>query len=52
MSEFQNSNLTPWGYMIDAQTLPDFLTAQEYNNFTGNKFTGDVRITANIPSAT
>ena len=52
MSEFQNGNLTPWGYMIDAQTLPDFLTAQEFNNFTGNKFTGDVRITANIPSAT
>ena len=51
MSEFEHGNLTPWGYIIDAQTLPDLLTVTEFNNFTGNKFTGDTRITANIPSA-
>ncbi len=52
MSEFEHGNPTPWGYIIDAETLPDFLTASEYNSFTGNKFAGDSRITATIPSAT
>lgn len=52
MSEFQHPQQTPWGYIIDAETLPDFITETEFNNFTGNKFSGDVRIAANIPSAT
>lgn len=51
MSEFENRNLTPWGYIVDSATIPDFITAQEFDNFTGNKFHGDVRISANIPSA-
>lgn len=51
MSEFTNRNLTPWGYVVDAQTLPDFLTVDEFNAFTGNKFQGDPRIAASIPGA-
>ena len=51
MSEFEHGNLTPWGYILDAETLPDFLTVAEFNSFTGNKFAGDTRISANIPSA-
>lgn len=51
MSEFEHEQLTPWGYMIDAETLPDLLTVAEFNASTGNKFQGDVRIPANIPSA-
>lgn len=52
MSEFEHGQQTPWGYIIDAETLPDFITAEEFNAFTGGKFTGDTRISANIPSAT
>ena len=52
MCEFEHGQQTPWGYIIDTETLPDFITPEEFNSFTGNKFAGDVRITANIPSAT
>lgn len=53
MSEFTNPNQTPWGYVIDSQTLPDFITVTEFSNFTNGKFgTTDTRITSNIPSAT
>ena len=53
MSEFQNGNLTPWGYIIDSQSLPDFITSTEFSNYTNGKFgTTDTRISANIPSAT
>ena len=53
MSEFQNGNLTPWGYIIDSQSLPDFITTTEFSNYTNGKFgTTDTRISANIPSAT
>lgn len=52
MSEFQHPNLSPWGYTYDAETLPDFLTTQEFSNFTNGKFgTTDTRISANIASA-
>lgn len=51
MSEFLHPQLTPWGYIVDAATLPDFINATEFNNFTANKFAGDSRITSNIPSA-
>ena len=44
---------TIWGYTLTtATTLTDFLTVQEFNAFTANKFTGDVRIQPNIHSAT
>ena len=44
---------TSWGYKLtDAESLTDFLTVSEFNTFTGNRFTGDVRIEPNIHSAT
>lgn len=52
MSEFTNPNPTPWGYIVDAETIPDLLTADEFNNFTASKYAGDSRVTANIQSAT
>ena len=52
MSEFTHGKLSPWGYIIDAQTLPDFINVSEFNLYTGGKFVGDSRIDKNIPSAT
>ena len=53
MSEFLHPNLSPWGYTYDAETLPNFLTTQEFSNFTNGKFgTTDTRIASNITSAT
>lgn len=52
MSEFEHGKLSPWGYIIDAETLPDFLTFGEFNNFTNGKFGADMRIMSNIPAAT
>lgn len=44
---------TTWGYKLTtAETLSDFLTVTEFNAFTANKYTGDVRIEPNIHSAT
>lgn len=44
---------TTWGYKLTtAESLTDFLTTAEFNNFTANKYTGDVRIEPNIHSAT
>ncbi len=44
---------TNWGYTLTSATdYTDFLTVAEFNTFTGNKFTGDVRIAPNIKSAT
>lgn len=52
MSEFEHGKLTAWGYVADYETLPDFITAQEFSKFTNGKFGYDERIAANIPSAT
>lgn len=52
MSEFDHGKVTPWGYIIDTETLPDFITTNDFNLFTNNKFGGDTRIITNIPSAT
>ena len=52
MSEFSHPNLTPWGYTVDAETIPDFITTVDFANYTANKFGNDTRIAANIPSAT
>ena len=52
MSDFTHPNPTTWGYIVDAETIPDLITAEEFNAFTGSKFAGDARIAANIPSAT
>ena len=44
---------TTWGYKLTtASSLTDFLTTSEFNNFTANKYTGDVRVEPNIKSAT
>ena len=44
---------TTWGYKLTTATaFTDFLTTTEFNNFTANKYTGDVRIEPNIHSAT
>lgn len=52
MSEFNNANLTPWGYVVDSATIADLITVAEFVAFTGGKFDAtDSRITANIPSA-
>ena len=51
MSEFDHPNVTPYGYTLDAETLPDFITTTEFDNYTANKFKNDTRIAANIPSA-
>lgn len=43
---------TIWGYnLTTATSLSDFITTTEFNTFTANKFTGDVRIAPNIKSA-
>ena len=44
---------TTWGYKLTTATaFTDFLTTTEFNKFTSNKYTGDVRIEPNISSAT
>lgn len=52
MSDFEHAQLSPWGYIIDAETIPDFITKAEFYNFTNGKFGSDTRIAINIPSAT
>lgn len=53
MSEFVHGNLSPWGYIIDGENIPDFLSVAEFSNFTNNKFgIADTRIPTNIKSAT
>ena len=44
---------TTWSYKLTtASSLTDFLTTSEFNNFTANKYAGDVRVEPNIKSAT
>ena len=51
MSEFEHGTQSPWGYIYDAQALPDLITAAEFSNFTNGKFPAtDTRIAASIPS--
>lgn len=46
------SLLTRWGYALTTEnSLPDLLTAEEYNAITGNRFSGDVRIAPAIKAA-
>ena len=43
---------TAWGYTLtELDKLPDMLTENEFNVFTAGKYTGDVRIPANIRAA-
>lgn len=52
MSTLINPTPTPWGYIMDAETLPDIITAEEFANYTNGRFsTTDARIVPNIASA-
>lgn len=43
---------TTWGYNItSANTLPDMLTPQEFDEYTAGKYAGDARTTADIKAA-
>lgn len=52
MSEFNHATLSPWGYMVDAESVPNFITDVEFTQFTNGKFGTDQRIAVTIPSAT
>ena len=52
MSYFEHGQKTPWGYFVDAETLPNFIDETKFNAFTNRKFVGDTRIAASIPGAT
>ncbi len=52
MGEFEHGNLSPWGYIYDAEALPNLINATDFANFTNGKFgTTDTRIASNIASA-
>ena len=52
MSEFEHGQLSPWGYIFDAETLPNLITTTDFSNYTNGKFgTTDARISSNIASA-
>lgn len=52
MSYFESESLTQWGYLVNTQNLPDLISISEFNALTGNKYAGDTRVSATIPSAT
>lgn len=52
MSEFEHNTLTPWGYVMDTESLPNFISESDFTIFTNRKFADDTRIVATIPSAT
>lgn len=46
------SLLTNWGYTLtDTDVLTDMLTAEEFNDFTAGKYSGDQRISSDIAAA-
>lgn len=51
MSEFNHATLSPWGYIIDSEKLPAFISVDDFNLFTDGKFAGDARIVSTLPSA-
>ena len=51
MMEFEHGQLTPWGYIMDAEALPNFISKIEFDNFTNGKFVQDARATKTLPSA-
>ena len=43
---------TKWGYTLtDLDSLPDMLSDEEFDEYTANRYAGDVRIAPNIKSA-
>lgn len=52
MSEFEHGTQSPWGYIYDAEALPDLMTLSDFATYTNGRFDlNDTRITANIASA-
>lgn len=47
------SLVTNWGYTLTGEiaTLPDFITVEEYNAYTADKYSEDTRIESNIKAA-
>lgn len=46
------SLLTNWGYTLTGvNQLPDMLTVEEFNTFTANRYSGDVRISNEISAS-
>lgn len=43
---------TPWGYDIDAESMPTILTVEEFNTLTANKYASDQRVASTLASAT
>ena len=52
MMEFEHGQLSPWGYIMDVEKLPDFISTPDFYNYTNGKFGNDTRIATGIPSAT
>ena len=42
---------TPWGYSVDAQTLPDIVSVAEFNAATGNRYAGSTEIEPALKAA-
>ena len=52
MSEFEHGYISPWGYIIDAENLPDLISTTDFSKYTNGKYgTTDTRIAVNISSA-
>lgn len=51
MSEFNHATLSPWGYIIDSENLPAFISVDDFHLYTNGKFAGDTRIVSTLPSA-
>jgi len=51
MSEFDHATLSPWGYIMDTESLPSFISESDFTIFTNRKFADDTRIPVAIPSA-
>ena len=52
MNEFEHGQLSPWGYIVDSESLPNFISDIDFNNFTNGKFAKDTQVQKIIPAAT
>ena len=52
MNEFEHGQLSPWGYIVDSESLPNFISDIDFNNFTNGKFAKDTQVQNIIPAAT
>lgn len=42
--------LTNWGYTLNAEAMPNLISKEDFNEMTGNKYAGDIRIDSAIAS--